>query len=424
MDIDSPTQGILNIIDDADTPLNYDVIERQVIGECYECRDDIYEDEDYVQFTESGDSDINKHKLCESCRVHGYYSQCSECDTWTDCTDAVRGYIGSFCSPCIEVIGVFYCDGCSEYVSDDEYRADSLCNGCWSCECYECDCTDCYPDGCDCDSCTDSDDLHSYSYKPDPIFFNGVGDYQYRPDEQTTYLGMELEIGIDRISSAVDVLTFQAGNFIYCKEDSSVDGLEMVTHPMILSASRELIPFEALRTLRNEMGASAWKYGIHVHVARTSFDSDIHAYRWMKLLYRNQSDVKRIARRDSGEWASFNNESRINQKYTAETRKGKRSYKHSVYTRRYSAINVENSATFEVRVFRGSLRKDEILAALELVAGSVEYTRQLSTTDIIHNGGWEWSRFIKWASFQGDTYENLINLDAKTSGRVAQLVGA
>jgi hypothetical protein len=68
------------------------------------------------------------------------------------------------------------------------------------------------------------------------------------------------------------------------------------------------------------------------------------------------------------------------------------------YADRYAAINVTNYATFEVRVFASTLNRTELMAALDLVAASVEYTRSLSVSAIARRDGWSWSAFTAWAS--------------------------
>lgn len=50
-----------------------------------------------------------------------------------------------------------------------------------------------------------------------------------------------------------------------------------------------------------------------------------------------------------------------------------------------------------MRVFRASLQRQSVMAALDLVAGSVEYTRSLTVPSIL-KGGWTWDGFIKWAA--------------------------
>jgi hypothetical protein len=72
---------------------------------------------------------------------------------------------------------------------------------------------------------------------------------------------------------------------------------------------------------------------------------------------------------------------------------------------RYSAINTENDATIEVRVFKGSLRKERVLSALEFVTAAVEYTRDLKVTP--KNQALTWLAFTGYVSSNLETYPNL-----------------
>lgn len=266
--------------------------------------------------------------------------------------------------------------------------------------------------------------IHPYSYKPNPLFFG----------EGPTYLGMELEVGVPNRSKseAADLVSDRVGQLAYMKYDGSVDGFEIVSHPMSYPYALSDFPWQMLSELDSLGCYDSDDYGLHVHVSRAGFAGPMHIYRWMKFFYRNQHNVTRIARRSSSGWASFGGEMRPNIKFAA---KGVRreiqvglsepfqteryNYDRNRYERvtvrepitwypeRYSAINVQNEATFEVRVFRSSLEQSHIQSALGLVAGSVEYTRNLSASDILHNKGWEWQSFRSWLDTQNGIYSAL-----------------
>jgi hypothetical protein len=115
----------------------------------------------------------------------------------------------------------------------------------------------------------------------------------------------------------------------------------------------------------------------------------------MKLIYDNQRQVERIAGRAGNHYATFQDKGKLvpKVKYGNQT------------SGRYSAINTENDATLEVRVFKGSLRKERVLSALEFVTASVEYTRDLKVTS--KNQALSWLRFTAYVSENMETYPNL-----------------
>lgn len=402
----------------------------ELLGGCWSCGTDVHDGSNFKRITLYGDSERDTSLACSSCASN--LQHCASCEGFTDETVNIPWTSNYRCYLCASRIGS-ECDNCSDWQVFGNLT-DGRCSDCYRCECGDCGCEDCYPNGCyDCcdNDPSRSDLINSYSFKPTPRFFVANG-HTFNPLDKTPYLGMELEIGIEDINEGAELLTKAAPELIYLKEDGSVDGFEMVTHPMTLEAALSTIPFDALSDLESIYNADATPHGIHVHVSRAGFENDSHIFKWMKLIYRNAEEVKGIARRDSSEWAAFRPNDRLLHKYLAEKvrgsrmnsgpgsirdRAGRRVY---VQAERYSAINAQNRETFEVRVFQGSLDKTEIMAALELVAGSVEYTRQLTITDIVASDGWAWDSFVSWADQQGDTYRHFITLNTAVASEVAE----
>lgn len=298
---------------------------------------------------------------------------------------ACCGYCGRYGDPSVTAFtevqsGSEVCSGCL----DNEYRH---CGGCDEYYMYSSYCTNCDDDDDDDYSSSSSrrDHVHYYSYKPDPEFHSVA--------EETTkvFLGLELEVARTNsrcASAACDAL----GSLGYLKEDGSVSsGFEMVTHPMTHAYARESFPWALLEELSNEGARADSSAGIHVHVSRDGFAGQAHQYSWLKFIYRNENGVTGIARRRGSSWARFGDEQRSGVKDHVKSLRACRN------AERYSAVNVQNDHTFEVRVFKSSLVKQEVQAALDLVAASVEYTRKLSVPAIIA-GGWDWNAFRTWVS--------------------------
>ncbi len=274
----------------------------------------------------------------------------------------------------------YQCIGCDDYFLYDR-TCDSDSDWCTSC----CDCC-CSPDG---GTPFTPSSINSYMYKPSPVFHG----------EGRVFLGLELEIETYSTSACADVATARLGALGYLKEDGSLScGFEIVTHPMTHQYAADSFPWEMLKEL-SDCGADAGdSAGVHVHVNRSAFDGPAHVFRWMKLVYRNQGPVQGLARRRSSQWARFSDTARRGVKGYA---KGER------YADRYEAVNVTNANTFEVRVFASTLDTQELRAALDFVAASVEYTRQL-TVPVIAQGGWNWAAFMEWCDAQGGVYDALI----------------
>lgn len=240
--------------------------------------------------------------------------------------------------------------------------------------------------------------LHPYNYRPTPIF-HGVGDYHFGIEIEIEDRDNNYEDGLD---IAYDYLS--ANDRGYLKEDGSLsEGFEIVSHPHTLVEMQTKFPWDLLKELQ-KLGFRSWNTstcGVHVHVSKKAFwadtdnQCDAHEIRFMKLIYDNEEMSCRIAGRDSSRWASFSDKGRIIPKVKNKTQTNGR----------YSAINSENENTHEVRIFRGSLRPERVLCAVEFVAAAVEYTRNMKV--VPKNKPLGWARFSSYITENADTYPNL-----------------
>jgi hypothetical protein len=189
---------------------------------------------------------------------------------------------------------LIYCEHCDDDFCPDEFHNQDVCHQ---------------------NVCGGSDDVSSsgnyrimnYSYVPRLQFF-GQGDY---------HLGVELEISAN--TDNVDPIHDWAADngvpgLFYCKEDGSVAGFEIVTHPMTPTFFEGVNWegfFRMLNTEYPNIGANGKNFepaghGMHVHVSRTAFPNELSMARWSWLLNRHEGQVSRVARRSSSQWARFN----------------------------------------------------------------------------------------------------------------------
>src|SRR5690606_4121417 len=106
------------------------------------------------------------------------------------------------------------------------------------------------------------------------------------------------------------------GGIAYIKEEASTGSIEIVTHPMSLDWAMQNFPWEVLSELK-ALGSGTDDAGLHIHVNRNGFDSVIHTYWWLRLVYDNEREVSRLARRVSDMWAAFRQQDRENLAYYA-----------------------------------------------------------------------------------------------------------
>jgi hypothetical protein len=302
--------------------------------------------------------------------------RCPGCDN--------RYSVGTRCSTCVD------CDRCTAAAPEDErvqtVRGSTICGGCVSAFYSRCsDCGGWNRDGDDCGNhCSDDDDVaylvHDYHYKPDPVF-HGAG---------PLFLGPEIEIQTPahRAAKSAKIALSHLGDLGYLKEDSSIgEGFEIVAHPMSYDWAIANFPWQLLTDLAALGCAATQSTGIHVHLSRAGFTSPCHTYRWMKFIYRNETHVTAVARRSSEEWAAFHDDDR---RCVKDYAKGHR------YGERHRAINTNNYATFELRIFASSLEPQQVQAVLAFAAASVEYTRDLTAHNIVRQGAWQWPAFVTW----------------------------
>ena len=388
-------------------------------------------------FLRDGSTSIEVHVRCIA------NSSCSNCDmTYAISryrsghqTYAISNYLfvtfdgidGNFmCNDCAEIYmednggsdNFFRCPACDHMRTYDDSRdwdGETYCEGCYDNNTYECEnCGEMqwrYNDH----DCSEDDDslIHSYSYRPSPYFF-GNGKYHF---------GFELEVEARRNSryDGARIVTNYLGGRVYIKDDGSLsDGFEIVTHPHTLETYHNEFDWKVLDTLREE-GYRSWNTstcGLHVHVSRTAFGNgdpwayplsdeersrrilsrQAHELRFMKLIYDNQRQVERIAGRSNNSYATFEDKGNL-------VRKIKLGHQNSG---RYSAINTENDETIEIRVFKGSLRKERVLSAIEFVHACVEYTRTVKVTS--KNHALSWLKFTGYISNNEESYPNLVTI--------------
>lgn len=247
-------------------------------------------------------------------------------------------------------------------------------------------------DYCDCSDCINarneddygSDLIRDYSYKPTPIF-HGKG---------PVFLGTELEVqtGRSNRSDMARLVQDTLGSMAYMKTDSSIegDGFEIVTHPMSYDFMLEKFPTSLLQELSGRGARPHVSCGMHVHVSRDGFTSASHQFKWMKFIYKNQSAIEAIARRQAGHWASFagpQERHSMDMKHFAKGAYG---------GERYQAINASNANTFEVRVFRSTLSPRKFMAGIGLVDASVAYSAEINAEKIVRHKAWHFPAFKEW----------------------------
>ncbi|MCM1022645.1 MAG: amidoligase family protein [Prevotella sp.] len=308
---------------------------------------------------------------------------CAHCGyTYND--DEINHFDGqNLCDNCYEEETIV-CEHCGERIWQDD-AADcsrTLCQSCYDDHYTNCEhcgrtihyddayyfddsedypyCRECYHERSKCEY------IHNYGYKPKPIFYGDGG----------RFFGVELEIdgGGDDNSNAgkiAEIANTGDRRKIYIKHDGSLaNGMEIVTHPMTLEYHSAQMPWRGIMEKAVQLGYRSHKTttcGLHIHINRTAFgdtrsEQEERISRvlffverfWQELLKFSQRTESQLAR-----WAARYG-IKDNPKATFDNAKKN-------YSGRYCCVNLTNYSTIEFRIFRGTLKYNTLIAALQLV---------------------------------------------------------
>ena len=407
--------GIVNTTDDTYYPLNNgDYLCADCGVKCYSC-ESMGSRQEYAYISMIGEM------FCENC-----YFTCERCDDY-ESSDNYHDVDGrGYCEGCYEN-RTFYCESCDTNYSDRNevyYVQDqTYCEGCYESECYYCDeCNESFRDDnrCDCDEDSDSRPcrcrnkaIHEYNCKPEPEF-HGTSKYGL-------FMGFELECEFPTRDDSATIASHYASDKLQgvamLKHDGSIhNGFEIVTQPHTHLEYREnsKVLWDTINELRTTYGARSWDTdtcGLHVHVSRAGFSSGAHTHRFIALIYKNAPEMMKFAGRKS-RFARFNDVYSFD-----EFDRPIFSLKHKLEGyggERYSAVNTNNRETLELRFFRGTMNPSGVLAALDLVQASVEYTRHLTLSDV-KAGALSWTWFYDYVEQNNGLYPDLYSRMSKVA---------
>lgn len=389
---------------------------------CDECLTDAHQCDHCGQwFTSSIDlttvtnHDGNEVQWCEECRdVDAEY--CEHCDSWVEgeTYSVITGYsYGSndhehWCEDCIENDAIT-CDECDELVSRNEsvilYMYDGstfeVCRECrderfrqcdecgnWvhvddayfdydSCETY---CPRCY-DEC----CWPGEHIYDYHHTHGETFW--MDDLTCKDawelsdeDKKRLYAGMELEVSGCRCRAEVaDSIYDEFGEdkFI-CKKDSTLGkrGVEIVSQPMTPLYHLNSGAWERITEIVRDNGGVSYDSGccgLHIHVSRAALKHEDVVYRIDRLMHHFKRQMVKFSRRTNMYWCQITDDYDLCEIKDLNERKKEWQRKKEGYydfcKGHHVALNDENRATVEYRLWRGSLNMNTIRATIEFTTG-------------------------------------------------------
>lgn len=248
--------------------------------------------------------------------------------------------------------------------------------------------------------------INRYGYKPEPRF----GYKNDRESREHLTFGVELEceprndggnVRMDayELSDRIDEIP---GGRTYCKSDGSLsNGVEIVSHPGTLAHHMYVMHWRQIQRTCEKAGFrshDAANSGLHVHVGRaqlgsTDAERDDVTRKVQVLFALYTAELTRFSRRRRScleQWAPIDRLG-VTPDDIRHVSSGAQlaSWAHarvpayrSNHNDRYTAVNVTNSATVEIRIFRGTLKRDTLIAAIQLVSNVFEYAMAHDWADI------------------------------------------
>lgn len=361
-------------------------------------------------------SEIDESLYCDTCS-----RLCDRCSDRTgDDFYYIEGIEESWCESCAMDYST-YCDRCDARYDDNRVSFytlndtdESMCEYCASNNYSWCDDHNAYYDD-ECYECGSDprSNINDYSYKPDPEFIG--------TDKHNLYFGIEVETEVwGDLGEAARAIGMETS--FYLKNDSSIGantrrkGFEVVSHPHTLDAwmtpDNPMIRY--LEDIRRNFTARSWdaesSCGLHIHISRAGFGSGAHTHRFLSLVYSNAIEMSKLGGRKGSSYAKFSDVYKFDD-YGRPYRDFRDKIHNHRMTERYSAVNTLNRETIELRWFQGTLKRDGILANIQLAHAMVEYTRYLTVAQV-REGALRWDRFAHWVTSMG-TYPQLADKIAR-----------
>lgn len=267
--------------------------------------------------------------------------------------------------------------------------------------------------------------IHNYSYKPEPE----IGYKNDRESREHLTFGVELECEPRNDGGNVRMDAFELSDRIdeipggrtYCKSDGSLSGgVEIVSHPGTLAHHMYVMHWRQIQRTCEKAGFrshDAANSGLHVHVGRaqlgsTDAERDDVTRKVQVLFALYAAELTRFSRRRRScleQWAPIDRLGvtpddirRVSSgAQLASWASARVPAYRSNHNDRYTAVNVTNRATVEIRIFRGTLKRDTLIAAIQLVSNVFEYA-------MAHT--WDELRTSTWADVAAyKPYKELVN---------------
>ena len=344
------------------------------------------------------------------------------------------------------------------YVCDDNCRPYTRFDGVGVCEgCYDtlevclyCDNRSLNIKNGICSNCLeDSAGIHSYGYKPEPIFHRVnrhnrpfLTNDGFSKSKPVLHYGVEIETDLRRDSFDSPEISAESSRFasfvnligkgitgrenlLYCKEDTTCL-VEVVSHPFSWNYwnkfGREIFQTLFSKLRENKLhGYDAPDSGMHIHVSRKALKpTDI--LKIMSFVNNSENfqfilDISQRSREKLEDWAN----PYLSEDAWQTLPRICRSVSMAMnYVNRSSAVNLHNRKTIEFRIFRGTLNTMCFAKNLEFVKSLIQWVKVTSINTVKGEQGLK--SYLNFVAKNCNDYENLCFFLSRRSYRKFSVV--
>lgn len=172
--------------------------------------------------------------------------------------------------------------------------------------------------------------------------------------------------------------------FAYCSRDGSLnDGFEIITQPATMQYHLSIrdVYNRAIQKLK-AMGYASHETttcGLHVHFNRSFFDSDDCVCRLLRMTEKFWNELCVFARRPERMTSRYAKRMPDGMSIEDYVEVANRCREHSYH---YYAVNIANRDTIEIRIFRGTLNLNTLMATLQLVNNMAVFAKTKTMEEV------------------------------------------
>lgn len=227
--------------------------------------------------------------------------------------------------------------------------------------------------------------LPYHSYYPQVEFY---GDNK---GNSVPFMGFELEVDCggesnNNVAEIMPLINKEDTNrvFAYCSRDGSLDnGFEIITQPATMQYHLSIrdVYNRAIQKLKS-MGYASHETttcGLHIHFNRSFFDSEACVERLLRMTEKFWNELCVYARRPERMATRYAKKIPNEMSIKEYVYRADKCNEHSYH---YYAVNIANSDTIEIRIFRGTLNLNTLMATLQLVNNMAIFAKDKTMEEI------------------------------------------